>query len=818
MVGEEQIDANRIEEFSNMTQRIKRLKERIQPAKYPFCIEKARLITESWKKTEGEPRIIQVAKAQANILDNIPIFIEDNELIVGNGASKPMGVEYGPLGGSLTEEAIEDLRKNDWGISDEEAVEIRMINDYWKGKLPQLRSIKFYDEKRLWPYAQSGVTLPAWKNREELPGVGSASSGLSFNDGLIMLAIDELSIDRSKVITFGLNHFINEAKAELKKISFMNPDAVNNTYYLQAVIITWEAVVRFANRFAALATEMAEREKNPTRKIELERIAQICKWVPANPARTFYEAIQSYWFLFLFFVNGTSHMGRFDQFMYPYYKKDIKEGRITDEDVLELLQCLRIKDMQLNTIAGSRVQREKWAGLAKWNNMVIGGVTPSGEDASNELTYLVLEAAMRCQTPHHTITLRVHEGTPEPLMMKAIELLKTGIGMPAFVGDKSFIEYLLSRNVPLELARDYFLIGCLDANVPEGCASLPGMFIVPLVFDFFIHNGIEPRTGRQIGPKTGEFENYKTFDDLMKAWKEQLKYFMRLLVETINIDWQVGKDDFPDVRTSSLFTNGIKTCKSRANYELPFKLGNTFYSPVGMINVADSLAAIKKIVFDEKKVTLKELKIALDANWKGYEHIRKMCLKAPKYGNSDEYADLIAKDLYKFWVDMAITFDGPRGGKYNVAGISITAHGPGGAVTGATPDGRYAGENLADGITSPAQGKDSHGPTAVIKSALMIDQVPWQSTLLNMKFHPSALNTPEDMRKLSYLIRTYLSLGGKHIQFNVANKNTLVDAQKQPEKHRDLIVRVAGYSAYYVQLTKAIQDDIITRMEFDKAS
>ncbi|MFC1532533.1 glycyl radical protein [Thermodesulfobacteriota bacterium] len=801
-----------------MRQRIEKLKERILPKQYPFCVEKARLITEAWKKVENEPRIIRVAEAQANVLDNLPIFIEDDELIVGNGASKPMGVEYNPLSGPLKEETIDELRELAWGISDEEASEVRSINEYWSNKLPQLRSVKLYDENRLWPYAQSGVTLPPWKSREELPGVSSASSGLAFNSGLVLLAADVLSVDRGKVIYIGLNQIIEEAKEELKNIDFMSANAVKNAYYLQAVIIIWEAVIRFANRYADLAEDMASKENDPTLKKELERIAKTCRRVPTNPAKDFYEAVQSYWFIFLLFVTGTSHMGRFDQFMYPFYKKDIEEGRITDDEVLELLQCLRIKDMELNTIAGSRIQREKWAGLAKWNNMVIGGVTPDGEDATNELTYLILDAAMRCQTPHHTITLRVHEGTPETLMLKAIELVKTGIGMPAFVGDKSFIEYLLSKNVPLELARDYYLIGCLDAQVPEGCANLPGMFIVPLVFDFFLHNGVEPRTGKQLGPKTGDLESFKTFDELMEAWKEQLAYFMGLLVETTKIDWNVGKDDFPDARTSSLFTDGIKTPKVRVDRSLPFKLGATFYSPVGMINVVDSLAAIKKLVFDKKKITMKELKAALEANWQGngYAEMRKMFLEAPKYGNDDDYVDLIARDLYKFWTDTASSFVSHRGIKYNVGGISITAHGPGGAITGATPDGRYAGENLADGIVSPVQGRDDHGPTAVIKSASKVDQVPWQSTLLNMKFHPSALKTTGDMRKLSALIRTYFSVGGKHVQFNVAGKDTLIDAQEQPEKHRDLVVRVAGYSAYFIQLTKAIQDDIISRMEYDK--
>jgi formate C-acetyltransferase len=638
-----------------------------------------------------------------------------------------------------------------------------------------------------------------------------ATSSLSLG-----LCEDFMSVDYGNVIHSGLLKKIEAAEETLKNIDFNRPDSAKKVYFLKAVIITHKAIIRFAERFASLALEMAVTETDPTRKKELERIAATCRWVPANPARTFYEAIQFFWFIFLMLAAGTTPFGRFDQFMYPFYRKDLDEGKTTNEEILELLQCLRIKDMQLNTVFGQALQRKKWSGMAKWNNMVIGGVTPEGEDSTNELTYLILEAAKRCPTPHHTITVRVHKKTPEALMLKAFELLKCGLGMPAFVGDKSYIEYLLSKGVPIERARDYYLIGCLDANVPEGCASLYGMFIVPLVFEIFMHNGVLPRTGRQLGLQTGDPENFETFDDLMMGFKKQLAYFIGLLAEINNLNWQVFKEIFPDAFVASLFTDGIKQGRTRADSRLPFSLGGTM-NPVGIINVADSLAAIKKWVFDEKKVTMRELKAALSANWQGngYERLRKMFLAAPKYGNDDDYVDAIARELYRFFADTAATIDAPRGGKYTVAAISITAHGPGGELTGATPDGRYAGEALADGTVSPVQGRDTHGPTAVIKSALKIDQKPYQSTLMNMKFHPSALKSAEDLKKLSSLINTYFDRGGKHIQFNIVSKEMLIKAQKHPEKQKDLIVRVAGYSAYFIQLGKGVQDEIIDRTEHE---
>ena len=401
-------------------------------------------------------------------------------------------------------------------------------------------------------------------------------------------------------------------------------------------------------------------------------------------------------------------------------------------------------------------------------------------------------------------------------MLKAIEVLKTGIGMPAFIGDKSYIGYLLGEGVPIEDARNYALAGCLDVNIPgKSRINAFGMFIVPRVFEITMNNGFDPRLGTQLGPKTGEFDCFETFDDLMSAFKEQLKYFMGLTVEEHNILLMAQAELFPDAVHSALMVDAVKAGRDVLDRTLPFENGSAL-NLVGMINVADSLAAVKKLVFDEKKVTKKELKAALDANWQGdeYEKIRKACLKAPKYGNGDAFVDNIAKELYKFWADTAITFPTAWGGTTKPTGISITAHAPGGALTGATPDGRFAGETFADGTISPAQGRDSHGPTALLRSAMTIDQVPFQATLLNMKFHPTALKTEEDMRKLSMLIRTYFSQGGKHVQFNVVNKEMLLEGQRQPEKHKDLIVRVAGYSAYFVTLGKPVQDEIICRTEY----
>jgi pyruvate formate-lyase/glycerol dehydratase family glycyl radical enzyme len=796
-----------------MNPRIKRLMSKLDVKQFPICVEKARLVVESLKTTEGEPQILRRAKATAHFLDNRTIFIEDDELIVGNIAAKPMGMEAGTMGPTWPKEDIESLRAGGLDLSEEDEILLRSLDDFWAGQGRTLdeRQGLYYDDEHLWPFVRSGILCPPWKLKTEGRGQGSAGVGWGLG-----LAYTLIIVDFAKALNEGLNKIISDAKAELRKLHYFSTGDIKKHDFLEAVIIALSAIVRIAERFGDLAEKMALAEKDVQRKNELIQIAETCRRVPGNPARTFREAMQSFWFVWLMVLGGASAPGRFDQYMYPFYQKDIQAGRITDPEVLELLECLRIKLMQYNFVGGGKLQREKWAGMARWNNWVIGGVTPEGEDATNPLSYMILEAARECRTPHHTITVRVHEKTPEDLMQKALEVVKLGMGLPAFIGDKSYIEYLTSNGVPLKDARDYALSGCLDVNLAgKSRTSAIGMFIVPRVLEVFMNNGFDPRLDMQLGPQTGKFEEFKTFEAFMSAFKKQLKHFMGLAAEEHNILLQAHARLFPDAVHSVLMDDAVKVGRDALDRVMPFENGSVL-NLVGMINVADSMAAVKKLVFDEKKISLQELKAALDANWEGElnSRIRKMCLQAPKYGNGDVYVDAIAAELFQFWADTAASFPTAWGGTTKPTGISITAHAPGGAMTGATPDGRFAGETLADGSLSPAQGKDTKGPTAVLRSAMTVNQDPFQATLLNMKFDPSAFKTQEDLRKLSILMRTYFSQGGKHIQYNVVGRDTLLDSQKQPEKHRNLIVRVAGYSAYFVNLGKPVQDEIIKRTDY----
>jgi pyruvate formate-lyase/glycerol dehydratase family glycyl radical enzyme len=803
-----QMDASKIELGERATKRIENLIGSLHVEKYPLCVERARLITESWEQTDGEPMILRLAETFTHLVDKMAIFIEDGELIVGNGASKPMGLEIDPFMGPFSEEELKNLEEEGFvEISEEDWPEIRRLAPYWKGKTLQYKIGQLLDDKRLWPFAQTGVLLPPFKSKEEgIGGVAMSGIGMGVNRWLG-------AVDFEEILNRGLNYVIRDAEKELEGIRFINSaDTVKKAHFLRAVIISLEAIIHLASRFADLASEMALKEADEARKMELQRITEICRWVPANPARSFYEALQSFWSIFLVVQQATASVGRFDQYMYPFYRRDIEEGRITEAEALELLQLLRLKDMHLISTPLRGTKRQQYTGFAKWHNFTIGGVTHDGSDATNELTYLILEAANRSRTPHHTITLRVHEETPEDLMVKALEVVKTGVGMPAFIGDKSYVGWLLSRGLPLKLARDYFVAGCIEVSLPGRSRQCKSTFFVPpKVLEIFLNGGVDPRTGMEIGPFKINIESYESFDEFTNAFKEYLVHFIRLAAELIIVDIACAIE-YSSPIDSALMVDAIKEGKSMMERRMPYENGAAI-SLCGMINVADSLAAIKKLIFEEKKLTMRQLKEALQANWEGYEKWRKMCLAAPKYGNDDDYVDAIVADLYAFYAETVPTVNTVYGEKFIPVAISITSQWAGGAITGATPDGRYAGEVLADGGASSMRGRDTHGPTATIKSASKIDQVRFQSVLMNMKFHPSALRSTEDMKKLAALIKTYFSLGGKHIQFNVVSHETLVDAQKDPENYRDLVVRVAGFSAYFVQLSTQIQNEIIARTE-----
>jgi pyruvate-formate lyase len=798
-----------------MTERVNRLKSKIITSGQHIGIEKFRIIVNSEKQCTGYPPILRRGITLKNILEQMPILIQPDELIVGNPASHPYGLEIEAGLGKWDKDEVDALRADGYRFDEKDEIEMLSINEQFKpfGMFDGANLVIAADD-RLDVFARCGMMLAPWKKDKTLGnrvGGGAACSGLGNGPGWNLLCIN-FSIP----LTRGLNALIEECRTELKNNRYFDRLSYERGITLQAMIASLGGVVHYAHRFARLADDMARKEVDAQRRNELMEIAEICSRVPAYPARTFKEALQCFWFVFLLMnPSPTPAMGRFDQYMYPYYKADIEAGRITRDEVLEYLCCLRIRCMELNQQSGKEIRKRTSAG-ARWMNMTIGGVKPDGSDATNELTHLILDALMECPTTHHTISLRVADSTPDSIMLKAVTAQAKGMSMPAFVGDKSYINYFNRPDDPddgldIEIARDYCMTGCIDGNIAGRTRTMGiTMFVVPKVLDLFMHDGWDANIEEQVGHKIGDLSRFVTYEEFLEEFRKEFAYFIRLSAEKLNIESIVFKNMFPDPFRAALMDGGIHS--GLDCYAQPYDFeNNQLLNPVGMVNLAQSLHAIRKLVFDDRTVAFPELIKALDANWQGYEVLRAKCLALSHYGNGVDEIDTIVSDCYTFWADVADTIPSILGGHFRCSAISITSHQPGGALVGASPDGRRAGEILADACASPMRGTDTKGPLAVFRSALHIPQDRFQAMLMNMKIHPSALQSDSSKLKLASAIRTYFAKGGKHVQFIVCDAKTLEDAKIHPENHRDLMVRVAGYSAYFVQLTPGLQDEVIAR-------
>ncbi|HIS40121.1 MAG TPA: hypothetical protein IAC12_04670 [Candidatus Aphodovivens avistercoris] len=798
-----------------MNDRIKRMKEALRISKYPLCVEFFRLANESLDETAGEPTLLRRSKLHAHILDNMTIFIEPDDLLCGSGASKPFGLEMQYEYGVWTKDEVESLKSEIYTIDPEDEKELYELNERFAGNTANSNLVDAMSKSlgmndRLWPFMKSGVILPPWKDRKQASGGGFAMSGYGLGPGFALVCVDF-----AKILNGGAKSIIDEAKQCLADLRYETPDAVEKRNYWEGIVIVFEAWVRLANRYADLAEKMAGEEADETRKAELLEMARICRKVPYEPADTFREALQSFWFTFLMVCpSPTSTLGRFDQFMYPFYRKDIDEGRITDEEVLELLEILRIKNMKLNRVSG-KANRAKNAGMAKWYNMTIGGQNPDGSDATNELSYLVLDAAIDTHVPHHTVTVRVHEGTPEKFMLKALECVKTGLGMPAFLGDESYINFFHGMSednrLSLEDARGYCATGCVDGNVPALTRTQVAVFfIIPQAMDIALHKGLCRYTNEIVGKSEGDPREMQTFEEVKEAIYDEIRYLMRMANERENVEMIAERDLFPDVFRSALMKDGVACGHDMFDRRFEFENGAVL-GAVGGVNTGNALYAMKKLVFDEKKYTMSQLLDALDADWEGFEEMRADFKAQPKYGNNIKEVDDMVAEVYQLFSDTCYTLPCVYGDSLKPNAISISAHQPGGAVTGATADGRKGGEILADASLSPDHGQDVRGPLAVFQSAMDVNQDGYQGTLMNMKFHPSNMKTEDDLKKLGTMIKTYLTHGGKHVQFNVVDRAEMEDAKVHPEDHPELIVRVAGYSAYFTRLPESIQNEVIER-------
>ncbi len=798
-----------------MTDRVLRMKESLRVNKYPLCVELFRLANESLDRTGGEPMLLRRSKLHAHILDNITVFIEPEDLLCGSGASKPFGLEMQYEYGVWTKDEVEALKSEIYTISPEDEEELYRLNERFAGNaanqnLMEAMGKSLGDSERLWPFMKSGVILPPWKDRRGGSGGGFAMSGYGLGPGFSLVCVDY-----ALVLEKGARSIIDEAKACLRDLRYTTPDAVEKRNFWEGVVIVFEAWIRFAHRYADLCEALAGEEKDPRRASELREMGRICRKVPEYPAETFREALQSFWFTFLMVCpSPTSTAGRFDQYMYPYYRRDVDEGRITDGEVLELLELLRCKVMKLNRVSG-KANRQKNAGMAKWYNWTVGGQKADGTDASNELSYLLLEAAKETHLPHHTVTLRVHKGTPDELMVKALECVRSGLGMPAFLGDESYIRFFTEQSetnrLTVEQARDYCATGCVDGNVQaETRTQVAVFFIIPHAMDIALHGGWCRYTKERVGIDVGDVAKMESFEEFKAAVFREIAYLMGMANERLNVEMIAERELFPDVFRSALMHGGVKAGKDMFSRRFPFENGAVL-GAVGGVNAGNGLYAVKKLVFDEKKYTMAQLLEALDADWEGYEDMRREFRAVPKYGNAVREVDEMVAEVYRFHADTCLSLPCVYGDTLKPNAISISAHQPGGALTGATPDGRKGGEILADASLSPDHGQDTHGPLAVFRSAMTVDQDAYQGTLMNMKFHPSAMGTRADLEKLASMIKTYLTHGGKHVQFNVVDRAEMEDAKVRPEAHPELVVRVAGYSAYFTRLPESIQDEVIER-------
>ena len=796
-----------------MTDRVRRMLQSLKVSKYPLCIEYFKLANESLDRTAGEPMLLRRAKLHAHVLDHMPIFIEPEDLLCGSGASKPFGLEMQYEYGVWTRDEVESLKSEIYTIDPADEEELYRLNDRFaanalNSNLVDALSRSLGMDERMWPFMRSGVILPPWKDRRGGSGGGFAMSGYGLGPGFFLVCVDY-----ERILRQGAQSVVDEAWQCLRELRYTSGDAIEKKNYWEAVILVYEAWIRFADRYAGLCESLAGEEKDPARALELREMGAICRKVPRYPAGSFREALQSFWLTFLMALpSPTTSAGRFDQYMWPYYRDDLAAGRIREEEALELLEILRCKVMKINRVSG-KANRAKNAGMAKWYNWTIGGVDAQGNDATNDLTYLLLEAAKETLLPHHTLTLRVHPGTPEKLMTKALEVVRTGIGMPAFVGDESYIRFFVNNGMTTEDARDYCMTGCVDGNVPARSRSqVVTFFIIPQALDIFMHNGYCRHTGEIVGIPTGDVREMATFEEFYAGFKKQFQYLLSMASERNNVELIAQRELFPDPFRSALMKDGVKDGKDLLNKR--FAMENcSCLGAVGGVNTGDALSAVKELIYDKKKYTMAQLLRALDADWEGYEEMRQDFIRAPKYGNDLDAPDRMVAEVYRLFAESCAENPTAYGGHVTPNAISISAHQPGGAVTGATPDGRRGGDILADASLSPDRGRDKAGPTAVFRSAMKVDQDPYQGTLMNMKLHPAMLRSEEDLVKLGSMIKTYLTHGGKHIQFNVVDRAEMEDAKRHPEQHSDLVVRVAGYSAYFTRLPEAIQNEVMDRTE-----
>lgn len=794
------------ETFGELGERTARIRERLLNTQPTVDTERAVLTTESYRAHEQDQVVLRRAYMLDNVLRNMSIYIDPDALLVGNQAGSdraaPIFPEY------AMDWVIDELDKFDkrdgdrFTITEENKAILREMYPYWKGRTLQDKGYAAFPE-----HARLFYDL-----------------GIIKTEGNITSGDAHIAVDYGRVLREGLQNYRERVIEQQNKLELADFEDLKKSYFYRSILVVLDAVEAYALRFAALAEELAK-TASPERTGELTEMARICRKVPMQPADTFHEALQSVWMLHVILqIESNGHSlsyGRLDQYVYPYYEKSRRDG-MSEEQASELLENLWLRTFTVNKIRSWSHTRFS-AGSPLYQNVTVGGQTVDGKDAVNSLSRLILRSVARCHLPQPNLTVRYHKGLSDEFMQECIQVIRCGFGMPAFNSDEIIIPSFLEIGVKKEDAYNYSAIGCVEVAVPGKWGyRCTGMSFLnfPKTLMIALNDGIDIDSGKRVFGGVGHFLNMESFDDVMHAWDVFVREFTKQAVILDASADMVLEQETPDILCSAL----TEDCIARGRH---LKEGGAVYDfisdlQVGIANLGDSLAAIKKCVYEERSVTREELWNALLSDFAGErgEEIRRLLLAAPKYGNDDDYVDSLVVKGYDSYIDEISKYKntrfgrGPIGGRYYAGTSSISANVPQGAGTCATPDGRHKGDPLAEGC-SPTHAADVNGPTSVFKSVskLRTDKITG-GVLLNQKVSPSMLEKPRDRQKLLLLLRTFFDvLHGFHVQYNVVSRETLLDAQAHPENHKDLIVRVAGYSAFFNVLSRQTQDDIIARTE-----
>lgn len=802
------------DKFRKTHERVFRMLERFDGQKPRIDIERALYFTQSMKATEGQPLVLRWAKAMKHIAENMTVYVQDDQLLLGRaGCDGRYGILYPELDGDFLDIAVRELPTRPQSpatITPEDAkIVVEEIAPFWKGKT--------FHEKL-------NAALPEEVHKLTYDDPDGLISRFIVNETASFRSSIQWVHDFEKILKRGFNDIKREAQEKLAALDPLSPkDNCEKKPFLEAVVIVCDAIVHWAKRHAVLAREAAEKESNPVRKAELIRMAENAERVPGEPARDFWEACQSQWFTQMFSrieqkTGTTISNGRMDQYFQPYYEKDLEAGTLTEEKAMELLECMWVGmaefiDMYISPTGGAFNE-----GYAHWEAVTVGGQTPDGRDATNDLTHLILKSKREFPLHYPDLAARIHSRSPESYLWDVAETIKDGSGFPKLINDEEIVPLYVSKGATFEEAYDYAVSGCTEARMPNRDTYTSGGAYINFAaaVEMVLRNGRMKKYGdRALGVETGDPTAFSTWEEFWNAYVQQHLLFLKTAFHQQYLINKIRATTFAQPMGSAMHDLCMKHCIDLHQEQIPEGINLGYFEYMGLGTVVDSLSAIKKLVFEEKKLTMQQVIDAVDANFEGHEDVAALLRSAPCYGNNDPYADSIGREIDRISVEFGGKYSKDLGMHNDVRYVPFTSHVPFGKVVSATPNGRREFTPLSDG-SSASHGADTNGPTAILlsnyntKNYGMRDRA---ARMLNIKFTPKCIEGEQGTEKLVSFIRTMCDLKIWHVQFNVINRDTLIAAKKDPQKYRSLIVRIAGYSAYFVDLSPDLQDDLIARTE-----